>query len=102
MAQGYEATVEELLHPENQPRLDEDILFRYFPNLEGPLAPVQAQTNWVYRMINTQRPLEEKMALFWHQLFATGNSKIDNPPELLQQIAMFRRHGLGQLPRPVG
>jgi hypothetical protein len=26
-------------------------------------------------MINTQRPLEEKMALFWHQLFATGNSK---------------------------
>ena len=35
------------------------------------------------------------MALFWHQLFATGNSKIDNPPELLQQIAMFRRHGLG-------
>ena len=48
-----------------------------------------------YRMINTQRPLEEKMALFWHQLFATGNSKIDNPPELLQQITMFRRHGLG-------
>jgi len=95
VAQGYEATVEELLHPENQPTLDEDILYRYFPNLEGPLAPVQAQTNWVYRMINTPRPLEEKMVLFWHQLFATGNSKIDNPPELLQQIAMFRRHGLG-------
>ena len=95
VAQGYEATVEELLHPESQPELDEDILYRYFPNLEGPLAPVQAQTNWVYRMINTPRPLEEKMALFWHQLFATGNSKVDNPPELLQQIAMFRRHGLG-------
>ncbi|MGH8056887.1 MAG: DUF1800 family protein, partial [Candidatus Entotheonellia bacterium] len=95
VAKGYEATVEELLHPESQPTLDEDILYRYFPNLEGPLAPVQAQTNWVYRMINTPRPLEEKMALFWHQLFATGNSKVDNPPELLQQIAMFRRHGLG-------
>ncbi len=95
VAKGYEATVEELLHPESQPELDEDVLYRYFPNLEGPLAPVQAQTNWVYRMINTPRPLEEKMALFWHQLFATGNSKIDNPPELLQQIAMFRRHGLG-------
>ena len=95
VAQGYEATVEELLHPESQPELDEDTLYRYFPNLEGPLAPVQAQTNWVYRMINTPRPLEEKMALFWHQLFATGNSKVDNPPELLQQIAMFRRHGLG-------
>jgi uncharacterized protein (DUF1800 family) len=94
-AQGYEATVDELLHPERQPEVDEDVLYRYFPNLEGPLAPVQAQTNWAYRMINTQRPLEEKMVLFWHQLFATGNSKVDNPPELLQQIAMFRRHGLG-------
>ena len=98
VATGYEATVEELLHPERQPEVDEDILYRYFPNLEGPLAPVQGQTNWVYRMISTERPLEEKMALFWHQLFATGNSKIDNPPELLQQIAMFRRHGLGSFP----
>ena len=94
-AQGYEATVEELLHPENQPEVDEDIMFRYFPHLEAPAAPVQGQTNWVYRMITTQRPLEEKMVLFWHQLFATGNSKVDNPPELVQQIAMFRRHGLG-------
>ena len=92
---GYEATVEELLYPENQPPLDEDTMFRYFPNLEGPLAPVQGGTNWVYRMCNTQRPLEEKIALFWHQIFATGNSKVDNPPEILQQIAMFRRHGLG-------
>ena len=48
--------MEELLHPERQPALDEDVLYRYFPNLEGPLAPVQAQTNWVYRMINTTAP----------------------------------------------
>jgi uncharacterized protein (DUF1800 family) len=94
-AKGYEATVEDLLHPENHPEVDEDIMYRYFPHLEAPAAPVQGQTNWVYRMITTQRPLEEKMVLFWHQLFATGNSKVDNPPELVQQIAMFRRYGLG-------
>jgi uncharacterized protein (DUF1800 family) len=46
-------------------------------------------------MITTQRPLEEKMVLFWHQLFATGNSKVDNPLELVNQIGMFRRQGLG-------
>ena len=95
-AKGYEATVEELLHPENQPPIDEDLLYRFFPAMEGALAPVANQADWVYRMINTQRPLEEKMALFWHQLFATGNSKVDNPPELTQQIKMFRRHGLGK------
>jgi uncharacterized protein (DUF1800 family) len=62
------------------------------------MAPVQSQAHWVYRMINTQRPLEEKMVLFWHQLFATGNSKIDNPPEMIEQIATFRRHALDTFP----
>ena len=97
-AVGYEATVEELLHPETQPPVDDDIVFRYFPNFEGGMAPVQSQAHWLYRMINTQRPLEEKMVLFWHQLFATGNSKVDNPPELIEQIAMFRRNALGAFP----
>ena len=95
VAVGYEATVEDLIHPENHPAIDEDVLYRYFPGYEGALAPPINQANWIYRMINTERPLEEKMALFWHQLFATGNSKVDNPPELTEQIAMFRKEGLG-------
>ena len=92
---GYEATVEELLHPERFDPIDEDLLYRFFPGYEGALGPPLNQADWVYRMVNTERPLEEKMALFWHQLFATGNSKVDNPPELTQQIAMFRKFGLG-------
>jgi hypothetical protein len=94
-AKGYDATVEELLHPEDQPAIDENVLYRYFPGYEGALGPPINQADWVYRMINTERPLEEKMALFWHQLFATGNSKVDNPPELTRQIKMFREYGLG-------
>ncbi len=94
-AKGYEATVEDLLHPERFEPVDNDILFRFMPGYEGALGPPLNQAEWVYRMINTERPLEEKMALFWHQLFATGNSKVDNPPELTQQIVMFREHGLG-------
>ena len=31
VAKGYEATVEELLHPEEQPAIDEDILYRFSP-----------------------------------------------------------------------
>ena len=94
-ARGYEATVEELLHPERQEAVDVDLLYRFMPGYEGALGPPLNQAEWVYRMINTQRPLEEKMALFWHQLFATGNSKVDNPPELTQQIEMFRRNCMG-------
>ena len=94
-ARGYAATVEELLHPEAQEAVDIELLYRFIPGYEGALGPPLNQAEWVYRMINTPRPLEEKMALFWHQLFATGNSKVDNPPELTQQIDMFRRCGLG-------
>ena len=36
----------------------------------------------------------EKIALFWHQVFATGNSKVNGYTILMQQIAMFRSHGL--------
>ncbi len=95
-ARGYQATVEELLHPERQEAVDIELLYRFIPGYEGALGPPLNQAEWVYRMINTQRPLEEKMALFWHQLFATGNSKVDNPPELTQQIAMFRECGMGR------
>ena len=35
------------------------------------------------------------MSLFWHHVFATGNSKVDNCDQLLEQIQMFRDHGMG-------
>ena len=35
VAKGYEATVEELLHPESQPAVDEDLMYRYFPDFEA-------------------------------------------------------------------
>ena len=49
----------------------------------------------MYYLVNTQRPLEEKMALFWHHVFATGNSKVDNYDQLLEQIELFRKNGMG-------
>jgi uncharacterized protein (DUF1800 family) len=48
----------------------------------------------VWRMIHTQRPLQEKMALFWHCLFATGNAKVESPLQMASQIATFRRVAL--------
>ena len=35
------------------------------------------------------------MALFWHHLFATGNSKVDNCDQMLEQLVMFRKYGTG-------
>jgi len=95
VTKGYEATVEGLLHPENQPELDHDLINRYWVDIKESRQIDPAQSYWVYRMINTKKPLEEKMALFWHHLFATGFAKLNHPGNMLQQIAMFRKHGLG-------
>jgi uncharacterized protein (DUF1800 family) len=55
-----------------------------------------AGATWLYRMITTRCPLEEKIALFWHSLFATGYAKLNQARALLNQIDMFRRYGLGR------
>ncbi len=95
--QGYEETVEQLIDPpDDVPRADQDLLFRFIPSTEtGGPNPVPGAAQWLYHMINTQRSLEEKMALFWHQIFATGNSKVDNDNHLTAQTHLFRNHGLG-------
>ena len=94
-ARGYDAVVEELLDPESQPGLDEDIMVRYFPNYHESAAIEMNIQNWVYRMINTPRQLQEKMSLFWHMIFCAGHSKIDSGYEMHRFIGMFREHGMG-------
>ena len=94
--QGYEETVEDLISPESQTPADEYLLYRYHPVTETPGgASMPGQGNWLYHMLNTKRPLQEKMTLFWHHVFATGNSKVDNCNHLLEQIRLFRQYGMG-------
>jgi len=35
-----------------------------------------ARQRWLFRMVHSERPLQEKMALFWHNHFATAYTKI--------------------------
>ena len=75
-----------------------------------------ARQRWLFRMVHSQRPLEEKMALFWHNHFSTAYSKIagavgqeratrmmDNDPNSLAgsepgQIQKLRQFGTGSFP----
>jgi uncharacterized protein (DUF1800 family) len=71
-----------------------------------------ARLRWMFRMIHSRRPLQEKMALFWHNHFATGYSKLNvdsgttqaakmlaMKPGVLRgpqgQIELFRQRALG-------
>ena len=97
VTQGYDATVDELIDPpESRPGGDMALMLRYHPSFLLPGGvPYSGQANWMYNMISTKKPLEEKISLFWHHIFATGNSKVDNCDQLLEQIQMFRDYGLG-------
>jgi uncharacterized protein (DUF1800 family) len=39
-------------------------------------VPDDARQRWLFRMVHSDRPLQEKMTLFWHNYFATGLSKV--------------------------
>ena len=93
---GYEATVEELLHPEEQEPVDIYELLRYHPWLwKSGTLPGMGSASWLYRMINTKAPLQEKMNLFWHGVFATGVSKVDHYDEIVDMVDLFRENGMG-------
>src|SRR5882724_12862507 len=96
-AKGYAAAVDDLLHPERFPEVEEDVVCRYYSL--GTLmedSPAVWQGRWIYRMINTKRPLQEKMALFWHGVFCTGHAKCEHPRQQSLEIDMFRRTGMGK------
>ena len=50
---------------------------------------------WVDRMLRTDRPLEEKMSLFWHGLFTSGAREVKVALFMANQNALFHRHALG-------
>ena len=86
----YEEIVDGLVNPERFPEIDESYVERYYGG-----EPVAVHVGkWLYRMVNTQRPLEEKMSLFLHHLFPVAWGKSEHGPSLYSEIAMFRRVGL--------
>lgn len=98
LAKGYEATVEELLHPGDAQSMPDDVMRRYHTDMAEMRELYSVAACWMYRMVTTRCPLEEKLALFWHGLFATGYSKLNQARSLLNQIEMFRRQAMGPLP----
>ena len=50
---------------------------------------------WANRMVASPRPLEEKIALFWHGHFASNEAKVRDYRKLLAQLELFQKQGLG-------
>ena len=53
------------------------------------------QLRWLTRMAYSRRQLQVKMALLWHEHFATSNFKVGSFPIMRDQENLFRADGLG-------
>lgn len=93
-AKGYDATVEELLHPADNPDgMDLDLAERYFIEWSHFARGVPEYMAW--RMMNSRRALEEKMILFWHGVLCTAEGKLQNQASAHAEMELFRRYGMG-------
>ncbi len=82
-AMGVSAAIDELVNYERVPdEVDANIGKSGYVGVtsRGPFAPntviSDARQRWLFRMVHSQRPLQEKLTLFWHNHFATAYSKI--------------------------
>ncbi len=50
---------------------------------------------WLMRMVHTQRPLHARLAVFWHNHFATSYVKVRKTALMYRQLRTIERHALG-------
>ncbi|MBL8047058.1 MAG: DUF1800 domain-containing protein [Chthonomonas sp.] len=90
---GLAGAIEKLLNFEGVEELDIDPTTL---DKNGVANMRHVQTAWFLRMITTRRPLEEKVALFWHHHFATSGQKVTQAPMMHQQVQTLRAKGFGR------
>jgi hypothetical protein len=55
--------------------------------------PARLKAWWVYRMLYGPDPLTERLALMWHNHFATSNLKVESLAQMRRQNELFRKLG---------
>lgn len=95
VADGFEATVARLVNFDQV----EDPVDGVLATMAGDVLDLtnleDVQVEWLYRLLRTKRPLQEKMTLFWHGHFVSGHDKVQNAWIMREQNQLFRRHALG-------
>ena len=90
----YEEIVDDLLEIQHYERPNEDLMDRFYLEHANEEDSWYTVKKWFYRMINTKRPLEDKIALMWHARFATATSK-SQPLMIKRHLEMLQDGGMG-------
>ena len=94
-AMSYEDAVETLLDSPSTYAPPDDLIRRYHVDQSDLRNGGAAAAHWIYRMVNTDAVLQEKMCLFWHRVFATAATKLIQARMVVNQVEMFRQKGMG-------
>jgi uncharacterized protein (DUF1800 family) len=82
--------------PEGESRRLQPVVNKFFYGLRSNAIETQRLATWFgERMLTTRRPLEEKLTLFWHGHFATGNGKVRDTRMMFRQNEMLRANAAG-------
>jgi uncharacterized protein (DUF1800 family) len=92
-ARGREGAVDYLINYNQLDNAALDGLIQRSFNFTNPddfanFNRTELQRWWFTRMIHTRRPFEEKMTLFWHNHFATADSKVDDRFMYVQNLKL--------------
>ncbi|HZZ26131.1 MAG TPA: DUF1800 domain-containing protein [Roseiarcus sp.] len=78
------------------PRRLQPVADRFFFWLRASMLETRRVANWwADRMVATNRPLQEKLALFWHGHFASSEEKVRDYRKMLGQVQLFQEHAAG-------
>ena len=100
LADGPESSVTRFLEPAARRAEDEAVSNALRSNALQDLARLQAW--WLHRMLYSSDPLREKLALFWHDHFATSVRKVESLPAMADQNDLLRHHALGRFSELLG
>ncbi len=95
LGMSYEDAVEDLIAQQPSADLPHDLIRRYHVDQSDLRNGQAAAAQWVFRMVNTDAVLREKMCLFWHRIFATAATKLIQARMVTNQVSMFREYGMG-------
>jgi hypothetical protein len=85
-----------VLPPGTQRRLQPVVDKFFYSLLANGIETQRLGLWWANRMLGTKRPLEEKLTLFWHGHFATGQNKVRDYRMMLRQNELFRAQASGR------
>ncbi len=117
---GFAAAVERFLHYEDVHDPVDQLIGQpgyVGVTVRGQFLPnrniTDARQRWLFRMVHSQRPLVEKMTLFWHNHFATAYRKVsgalgaeegtrvmaavpaEDPGQVRGHVELLRQYALG-------